>query len=71
MSESGEIVDALTVKRNACAETKEALRLKKRLEKCSKRVEKAPGSESCFEEILDYVNSVDHCAMQGLFSKLK
>lgn len=66
-----EIVDPLVVKREKCSEQPECLKLKKRFENCGKRVEKKPGSETCFEEIIDLVNCVDHCAMHGLFAKLK
>lgn len=71
MADDGELVDPLTIKREKCAQQPDCLKLKKRLDKCTKRVERKPGSESCFEEIIDYVNCVDHCAMHGLFSKLK
>lgn len=67
-----EIVDPLSVRREKCQQDAKCLKLKLRLDKCSKRVEKAKEpSETCFEEIIDYVNCVDHCAMHGLFSKLK
>lgn len=67
-----EIVDPLNVRREKCREDPKCTKLKLRLDKCTKRVEKASEtSETCFEEIIDYVNCVDHCAMHGLFSKLK
>lgn len=67
-----EIVDPLNVRREKCGQEAKCLKLKLRLDKCTKRVEKNPESgEVCFEEIIDYVNCVDHCAMHGLFSKLK
>lgn len=71
MSDEAEIVDPLTVRREKCTQEPDCLKLKKRFEKCSQRVDKKPGSESCFEEIIDLVNCVDHCAMHGLFKKLK
>lgn len=67
-----EIVDPLSTKREKCQQEPECMKLKKRLEKCTNRVNNTPGTEeTCFEEVLDYVNCVDHCAMHGLFSKLK
>lgn len=67
-----EIVDPLQTKREKCKQEEKCLQLQKRLDKCTKRVEKHPErEESCFEEVLDYVSCVDHCAMHGLFSKLK
>lgn len=67
-----EIVDPLNVRREKCREEPKCLKLKSRLEKCTARVNKAKEpTETCFEEIIDLVNCVDHCAMHGLFSKLK
>lgn len=66
-----EIVDPLTSRREKCEQTPKCLKLKARLEKCTKRVEGKPTEETCFEEIIDLVNCRDHCAMEGLFSKLK
>lgn len=67
-----EIVDPLTVRREKCQQDPKCLKLKSRLEKCTARVNNAKQTdETCFEEIIDLVNCVDHCAMHGLFSKLK
>lgn len=67
-----EIVDPLSVRREKCQEDPKCAKLKRRLENCSARVAKNPDSgETCFEEIIDLVNCVDHCAMKSLFSKLK
>lgn len=67
-----EIVDPLGVRREKCQQDPKCAKLKLRLDKCTKRVNKKPDTEeTCFEEIIDYVNCVDHCAMHGLFSKLK
>lgn len=68
---SEEIVDPLATRRENCRES-ECSKFVKRLEKCTARVEKNPEStESCFEETIDLVSCIDHCAMHGLFSKLK
>lgn len=67
-----EIVDPLATKREKCQEDPKCVKLKLRLDKCTARVNKNPNSEeTCFEEVIDFVNCVDHCAMHGLFSKLK
>jgi len=68
-----EIIDPLLIRREKCREDPDCKKLKLRLDKCTKRVTKAgeKTEETCFEEIIDYVNCVDHCAMHGLFSKLK
>lgn len=67
-----EIVDPLSIKREKCNEDPKCVKLKLRLDKCTKRVNKNPKTEeTCFEEMIDLVNCVDHCAYHGLFSKLK
>lgn len=67
-----EIVDPLAVRREKCSQDPKCKKLKIRLNNCSKRVENAKETdETCFEEIIDFTNCVDHCAMHGLFSKLK
>lgn len=67
-----EIVDPLSTRREKCQADTKCVKLKLRLDKCTTRVNKNPDSgETCFEEIIDYVSCVDHCAMHGLFSKLK
>lgn len=67
-----EIVDPLSVRREKCQLEAKCAKLKLRWDKCTARVNKAKEpTETCFEEIIDYVNCVDHCAMHGLFSKLK
>lgn len=68
-----EIVDPLNTRREKCrAEDPKCVKLTRRLENCNARVAKDPKSgETCFEEIIDLVNCIDHCAMHGLFSKLK
>lgn len=67
-----EIVDPLSIRREKCQQEPKCAKLKLRLDKCTNRVTNAKETdETCFEEIIDYVNCVDHCAMHGLFSKLK
>lgn len=72
MSSDEEIIDPLIKRREKCqSEEPKCVKLKLRLDKCTKRVNKKNDGETCFEEIIDYVNCVDHCAMHGLFAKLK
>lgn len=67
-----ELVDPLQVRRDKCRQEEKCLKLKARLDKCTARVTSAKDTdESCFEEVIDLVNCVDHCAMHGLFAKLK
>lgn len=71
MSEE-EIVDPLSVRREKCRDEEKCKKLKARLDKCTSRVTNTKGtSETCFEEVIDLVNCIDHCAMHGLFTKLK
>lgn len=72
MSEE-EIVDPLAIAREKCSNEPKCLNFKKRLDKCTKRVTDNAGKtdETCFEEIIDLVHCVDHCATRGLFNKLK
>ena len=72
MSEEQEIVDPMTTRREKCSLDPKILKLKQRLEECNKRVSsRKKTEETCFEEIIDYVSAVDHCAHHGLFDKLK
>ena len=68
-----EVIDPLTVAREKCTESDECKKLRKKLNVCTKRVTANAGKteETCFEEVLDLVQCVDHCATRGLFSKLK
>jgi len=46
--------------------------LKDKLDECNTRVEgKTRTSETCVEEIIDWLHCVDECAAKNLFSKLK
>lgn len=66
-----EIVDPLVARREECSKKDKCQALKIRLDKCAARASKPNSEESCFEEAIDLVHCVDHCAMHGLFSKLK
>lgn len=67
-----EIVDPLSTRRQKCAEDPKCKKFRIRLNNCNKRVSKAKETEeTCLEEIIDFTSCVDHCAMHGLFSKLK
>lgn len=67
-----EIVDPLVTARAKCVEKPECLKLQQRLDRCTRRVTKNAGKteENCFEEVIDFIQCVDHCAMHGLFKKL-
>ncbi|EEB13449.1 ubiquinol-cytochrome c reductase complex 11 kDa protein, putative [Pediculus humanus corporis] len=43
-----------------------------KLEECNERVtSRTKTAESCHEEMIDFVNCLDHCVSKDLFSKLK
>lgn len=54
--------DAQEVLRQQCAEKKECASLKERLDACNARVEsRTKTSETCVEEVIDFMHCVDHC----------
>lgn len=69
--EEEELVDPQTVLREKCT-TAHCQSLKDRLDECNDRVNsKSATTESCFEEVVDFMNCVDHCVAPKLFKKLK
>jgi len=70
--EEEELVDPQTVLREKCSEEPKCVAFKEKLDTCNDRVNSRSNTEeTCLEEILDYVQCVDHCAAKTLFSKLK
>ncbi|XP_059141954.1 cytochrome b-c1 complex subunit 6, mitochondrial-like [Physella acuta] len=70
--EPEELVDPLEELRKSCAEKEECSKLKDKLDSCSARVDsKSQTSETCVEELIDFMHCLDHCASKTLFSKLK
>ncbi|BFZ16425.1 hypothetical protein BsWGS_19464 [Bradybaena similaris] len=66
------LVDPQEVLRTQCAEEKKCASLKERLDACNARVgSRTKSSETCVEEVIDFMHCVDHCASKTLFSKLK
>uniref|UniRef100_A0A914D1F1 Cytochrome b-c1 complex subunit 6 n=1 Tax=Acrobeloides nanus TaxID=290746 RepID=A0A914D1F1_9BILA len=62
--------DQLTQFREIC-EPKMA-KFKEALEECNERVNGKPGTlETCHQEMIDYINQLDHCAMPKAFKSLK
>lgn len=55
-----------------CSQLPKCVSFKEKLDTCNNRVNsRSHTEETCVEEILDYVQCVDHCAAKTLFSKLK
>jgi ubiquinol-cytochrome c reductase subunit 6 len=71
--EEEELVDPGVVLKEKCSATdKHTVQLKARLEECNNRVSgKSQTSETCTEELFDYLHALDHCVSQRLFSQLK
>ncbi|KAI1283716.1 Cytochrome b-c1 complex subunit 6, mitochondrial [Halotydeus destructor] len=69
--EEDELVDPQETLRAECT-SHHCENYKTKLETCNERVNsRSQTAETCFEEILDFMHCVDHCASQKLFSKLK
>lgn len=69
--EEEELVDPQEVLRSECT-TAHCQALKSKLDACNDRVNsKSATTESCFEEVVDFMECVDHCVAPKLFAKLK
>ncbi|XP_076750162.1 ubiquinol-cytochrome c reductase 11 kDa subunit [Xylocopa sonorina] len=67
-----EVVDPQKIIRGKCSAEGKCAHLQLILETCNERVSsKTQTEETCMEELLDYVECVDHCVAKVLFSKLK
>merc|ERR1711936_940613 len=70
--EEEDLVDPHDSAKGVCASKPECMSLKDKLDECNTRVEgKSRTSETCVEEIIDWMHCVDECAAKGLFAKLK
>ncbi|CAI8051160.1 Cytochrome b-c1 complex subunit 6, mitochondrial [Geodia barretti] len=64
--------DPQEVLREKCGETKKCLALREKLDTCSERVSsKSKTSETCTEELFDFIHCIDHCAAKSLLKHLK
>lgn len=69
--EEEDLVDPQTVLREECASA-HCQALKDKLDSCTERVNsRKQTTESCFEEVVDFMNCVDHCVAPKLFAQLK
>ncbi|XP_076661054.1 ubiquinol-cytochrome c reductase 11 kDa subunit [Halictus rubicundus] len=67
-----ELVDPQKVLREKCAAKADCSNLQQKLNTCNDRVNSRSNTEeTCLEELIDYVECVDHCVSKTLFSKLK
>ena len=61
------MIDPQDVLKEKCAETPKCAKLKEILDECNERVSgKTSTSETCEQELYDFVHCVDHC-VSGLF----
>ncbi|XP_053984436.1 cytochrome b-c1 complex subunit 6, mitochondrial [Hylaeus volcanicus] len=71
-AEDEELVDPQKILREKCALRKKCVFLQNQLTTCNDRVNSnSDTDETCIEELIDYVECVDHCVAETLFSKLK
>ncbi|GAB1861640.1 Cytochrome b-c1 complex subunit 6 [Camponotus japonicus] len=67
-----ELVDPQKVLREQCSQQEKCSNLQQKLTTCNDRVtSRSHTEETCLEELIDYVQCVDHCVAKTLFSKLK
>lgn len=70
--EEEELVDPQKVLREECSKQAKCSTLQEKLTTCNDRVNsRTKTEETCLEELIDYVQCVDHCVAKTLFSKLK
>ncbi|KAH8250081.1 hypothetical protein KR026_004854 [Drosophila bipectinata] len=70
--EEEELVDPQAQLREKCQEKGHIKALLKKLEDCNDRVNsKSKTTETCMEELFDFVGELDHCVAHHLFHKLK
>ncbi|XP_076244389.1 ubiquinol-cytochrome c reductase 11 kDa subunit [Calliopsis andreniformis] len=71
-AEDDEIVDPQKVLREKCSMRPKCSNMQERLNTCTDRVNSRKHTEeTCLEELIDYVECVDHCVAETLFSRLK
>lgn len=71
MSEQ-ELVDPQDTLREKCGQTGHCQHYKEELEQCSERVQgRKETTETCAQELYDFIHCVDHCVSKSLFSHLK
>lgn len=70
--EEEELVDPQQTLRDSCNEEKKIQALREKYDTCNDRVNsRSKTTETCVEELFDYLHEVDHCVTKTLFSKLK
>ncbi|KAG6803943.1 cytochrome b-c1 complex subunit 6, mitochondrial [Apis mellifera caucasica] len=71
-AEDEEIVDPQKLLREKCSRLPKCSAMQDKLNTCNDRVNsRKQTEETCMEELIDYVECVDHCVAKTLFTKLK
>jgi len=72
MSDEQELVDPKETLEEKCREDHHCAKYREEFEQCEQRVSgKAKTSETCLQELMDFVHCVDHCVSKSLFHHLK
>jgi len=67
-----EMVDPQQELREKCSKEPHAAHLLERYQECNNRVNsRSKTTETCTEELFDYIHALDHCVTKTLFSRLK
>ncbi|XP_072918954.1 cytochrome b-c1 complex subunit 6, mitochondrial [Hemitrygon akajei] len=70
--EEEELVDPITNIREQCEQIEQCVQLRSRLDICTDRVNsRSETTETCTEELFDFLHARDHCVAEQIFSKLK
>ncbi|XP_072934435.1 cytochrome b-c1 complex subunit 6, mitochondrial-like isoform X2 [Epargyreus clarus] len=70
--EAEELVDPQQQLRDECSQKPEAQNLWSKYQECNDRVNsRSQTSETCEEELIDYIHVLDKCVNKDLFKRLK
>ncbi|PZC83498.1 cytochrome b-c1 complex subunit 6, mitochondrial [Helicoverpa armigera] len=71
-AEEEEMVDAQTHLREVCSQKPDAQSHWAKYQECNDRVNsRSQTTETCEEELIDYLHVLDHCVTKDLFKRLK
>ncbi|ESN95026.1 hypothetical protein HELRODRAFT_114981 [Helobdella robusta] len=67
MAEEKELVDPMNPLKEECSQSSHCLHLKDELDRCTERVtSRTKTTETCTQELFDFIHCVDHCVCIGL-----
>ncbi|CAH1641165.1 unnamed protein product [Spodoptera littoralis] len=71
-AEEEEMVDPQNQLREVCSQKSDAQNLWSKYQECNDRVNsRSQTTETCEEELIDYLHVLDHCVTKDLFKRLK